>query len=188
MTYTIGLPIQGQPISSGNYGIKVRDAINDLDTRVALIEAAQSLPLSVRNTGNTNTVTGTANTWTNLPTNPWPTTQMTNPSADFDLYCLVNFGCWLTNTTGSLRMGVLLTGGISAGPDPGVNSVAGWGMMPLESTAGLQSQHAGAFSIVIPAGAAAVTFTAQSQRSVASGTQSVNYPTIEVTPIRFQPS
>jgi hypothetical protein len=187
MPYTIGLPIQGQPISSGNYGIKVRDAINDLDLRVAQIEASQILPLSVRNTGSTNVFAGAANVWANLPTNPWPTTQMTNPSVDFDLYCLVNFGAWLQNNTGSLRMGVLVSGGVTAGPDPGANSVAGWGMMPLESTAGLQSQHAGAFSIIIPAGAAAVTFTAQAQRSVASGVQNVNYPTIEVTPIRFQP-
>jgi hypothetical protein len=37
---SIGLPVKGQPISSGAYGQKVRDAIIDLDDRVATVENA----------------------------------------------------------------------------------------------------------------------------------------------------
>lgn len=37
--YTIAVPVSGQPISSSLFGIPVRDAINDLHTRTALIEA-----------------------------------------------------------------------------------------------------------------------------------------------------
>ncbi len=37
--YTIAIPVPGQPISSSLFGIPVRDAINDIDSRVATIEA-----------------------------------------------------------------------------------------------------------------------------------------------------
>jgi hypothetical protein len=185
----IAAPISGQPMSVGMYGIPMRDAVRDLDVRVALLEAAQILPIAVRGSASgTNTLTPAINVWTNLPTNTWGTVQMTNPSTEFDLMCLVSFGAWMNNTAGSLRFGVLLTGGVSAGPDPSTNSVAGFGMMPLEGANSQSVQHAGSFSLIIPAGAAAVTFTGQGQRSVASGTQNINYPTIEVTPIRFQPA
>jgi hypothetical protein len=183
----IAAPVSGQPISAGMFGIPVRNAVRDLDVRVALLEAAQVLPLSLRGAAAGNNVFAPAiNTWSNLPTSTWGTVQMTNPSPDFDLMCLVSFGAWMSSTSGSVRMGVLLTGGVSAGPDPAVNSVAGWGMMPLEGANSQLVQHAGSFSLIIPKGAAAVTFTAQGYRS-ATGTHNINFPTIEITPIRFQP-
>lgn len=37
---SIGLPVAGQPISSGNFGGKVRDAIIDLDRRVSSYDAS----------------------------------------------------------------------------------------------------------------------------------------------------
>lgn len=36
----IGLPVKGQPISSGTYGIKVRNAIIDLDRRVSSVDTS----------------------------------------------------------------------------------------------------------------------------------------------------
>lgn len=36
----IGLPVKGQPISSGAYGIKVRNAIIDLDRRVSSVDTS----------------------------------------------------------------------------------------------------------------------------------------------------
>jgi hypothetical protein len=36
----IGLPVQGQPISSGTFGIKVRNAIIDLDRRVSAYDSS----------------------------------------------------------------------------------------------------------------------------------------------------
>ena len=39
MPYVIGIPVQGQPASSSLFGKAVRDAINDLDLRMAALEA-----------------------------------------------------------------------------------------------------------------------------------------------------
>lgn len=36
----IGVPISGQPVSSGNFGIKVRDAIIDLDYRLSTVDTS----------------------------------------------------------------------------------------------------------------------------------------------------
>lgn len=36
--YVIGTPVKGQPISASAFGVAVRDAINDLHTRVAVLE------------------------------------------------------------------------------------------------------------------------------------------------------
>lgn len=36
----IGLPVKGQPVSSGTFGIKVRNAILDLDTRVSSVDTS----------------------------------------------------------------------------------------------------------------------------------------------------
>jgi hypothetical protein len=60
---TIGIPVKGQPISSGAYGIKVRDAIVDLDTRVSQVEGLQQTVIKrgrrITSTGNiTTTETG----------------------------------------------------------------------------------------------------------------------------------
>lgn len=36
--YTIAVPVKGQPVSAASFGVAVRDAINDLHTRVAALE------------------------------------------------------------------------------------------------------------------------------------------------------
>lgn len=41
MPYTIATPVQGQPISSGAFGIPVKNAIDDMDLRVAALETGQ---------------------------------------------------------------------------------------------------------------------------------------------------
>lgn len=43
MTYTITTPVKGQPVSSSLFGVAVKNAINDLDTRVAKLEGSQQL-------------------------------------------------------------------------------------------------------------------------------------------------
>lgn len=56
--YTIQVPVQGQPISSFLYGAPVRNAINDLHNRVALLEAnTQKLVKRGRRTTNSGTFT-----------------------------------------------------------------------------------------------------------------------------------
>jgi hypothetical protein len=183
----IGVPIPGQPISSGAYGVPVRNAILDLDTRLAIIEASQQLPASVfvAATG-ANPITWGAGTWQDLTASP-ATVEFTNPSTAFDLVLNVYFGCWASALSGAqARMGLKLTGGVSV-PTPGAglaNQPAGWGLFPVTTQATLD-QHMGLMQVIIPAGAAAVTFTAQGYRSAAQ-TTTVDYPTIHVVPERYQ--
>ena len=188
MTYPIAPPVQGQPVSSSLFGQKVIDAITDMDLRIALREAQLELPASVTATAGgagTNTCAGTANVWNNLPTNAL-TASITNPSDIFNLRCLVFQGAWLDSDTGTIRFGINITGGVVSDPNPGTNSAAGWGMVPHAGVTGSVTQHSGAFQLLIPAGAAAVNFTGQYMRSSASGTQQVNYATLEVVPWRYE--
>jgi hypothetical protein len=182
----IATPIDGQPASVGLFGVPVRDAIRDLDVRLSLREAAELLPANVGVFGNgINNLAGGAAAWTNLPSFP-AVVAMTNPSADFDLVCNVYFGCWMQTSAGDVRMGIVLSGGVTVSPPaPGVNNVTGWGLMPM-TTQTTADQHMGFMQVVIPAGAAAVTFTAQGARSNGAAAAQVNYPTINVVPDRFQ--
>jgi hypothetical protein len=187
---TIGLAVGGQPISSSQFGSKVRASILDIDARLLALEAQASLPMAVRGgASGQNVITSGAGVWANMATSTWGSISITNPSPDFDLYCLVTYGAWMVCpalASQDLRFGVLMSGGLVGGPDPGSPGPAGNGMIPIEAAATLSSQHMGSFSIVIPAGAGAVSFVAQGKRNVASGTQNINYPSIEVVPIRFQ--
>lgn len=54
---SIGIPISGQPISSGNYGVKVRDAIIDLDARVSVIASNLQDKTKLANEPRTSTTT-----------------------------------------------------------------------------------------------------------------------------------
>ena len=60
MAYTITLPVKNQPIPSAGFGIAVRNAILDLDTRVSKLEQnAQSVVARTRRTTSTGTITTT---------------------------------------------------------------------------------------------------------------------------------
>lgn len=133
--------------------------------------------------GGTNTFTGAASTWANLPTSS-PTCVMTNPSASLDLLCDVSWGAWMSDTVGSTRLCITASGGLSIAAGVGLGGPVGWGEIPLSSEASA-SQHRGGCTVLIPAGAAAVTFGVQGYRSVASGTQNINYVAIRVNPLRF---
>jgi hypothetical protein len=182
----IAAPVPGQPISTGAYGIPVRNAILDLDTRLSLREAAEILPANVGGYGNgINTLAGGAAAWTAMPSFPIAL-QMTNPSADFDLVVNVFFGAWMSASAGDVRMGIVLSGGLTVTPPaPGANQPAGWGQMPMTSQT-TADQHMGFMQVVIPAGAATVTFTAHGARSNGTANAQVNYPTINLVPDRFQ--
>lgn len=182
----IAVPVQGQKVSSGAYGIPMRNAILDLDRRLLLREAAEVLPANVGSYGNgVNTMVGGASVWTAMPSFP-VSVVMTNPSPDFDLVCNVFFGAWMSTSAGDVRMGIVLSGGLTVSPPaPGVNNVTGWGLMAYTFST-TSDQHMGFMQVTIPAGAAAVTFTAQGSRSNGAATAQINYPTINVVPDRFQ--
>jgi hypothetical protein len=184
----IQIPIHGQPADPDTYGVRVRNAILDLDQRLALREAAEELPSAVTATaggGGTNSIVSAINTWANLPTNG-VTAQITNPSDLFNLRCLVLFGAWFdVAATGSCRFSFNITGGVTKSPGPGANNPAGWGLLPIEGGNGEVGQRMGAFQLLIPAGAATVTLTGQAYRTAAVASQ-VNYPTVEIIPWRYE--
>lgn len=133
--------------------------------------------------GGTNTFAGAASTWAAIPTSS-PTAVITNPSATLDMLVEVSWGAWMSDTAGSLRLGLTASGGLTIAAGVGTGGPVGWGAVPLTSSS--TSQHCrAACKLFIPAGAAAVTFQCQGYRSVASGTQSINYVLLEVTPLRF---
>ena len=181
----ISVPVSSQKISVGTYGIPMRDAVLDLDRRLLLREAAEQLPANVSIYGNgINSLVGAANAWTAMPSFP-AVVQMTNPSTDFSLVCNVFFGAWFSTSAGDVRMGIALSGGLTvATPAPGVNQPTGWGLFPHTSQT-TADQHNGFMQVVIPPGAATVTFTAMGARSNGAATAQCNYPTIHVVPDRF---
>lgn len=187
---SIVVPVAGQPISVGSYGIPVRDAILDLDERLGVREAAEALPASLNVQGNgVNSLTNTINAWQTLTANP-ASLVVTNPSSVFNLVCMVYFGGWMqvgAGGGGDLRMGINVTGGVTSDPDPGANSPVGYGLMPLVSSLTVE-QKMGMFELIIPAGAAAVTLTAQGRRTSNASTTAcqINYPAINVIPWRYQ--
>ncbi len=182
----IAVPVQGQKASSGAYGIPVRNAILDLDRRLLLREAAEMLPANVSASGGgVNSVTAAVNVWQVLSSFPAAAT-ISNPSSEFDLVVNVHFGAWMNTSAGDVRMGLVLSGGLTVStPGPGANQPIGWGLFPTTSQTTVD-QHAGFMQAVIPAGAAAVTFTAYGLRSNGAATAQVNYPSINLVPDRFQ--
>lgn len=182
----IAIPIPGQKISVGTFGVPVRNAIRNLDSRVSLREAAELLPANVTAFGNgNNTLAGAATVYTTLPTNP-ASAVMANPSTDFNLVVNVFFGCWMSVTSGDVRMGIALSGGLTISPpnNPGVNQPSGHGLYPFTQSTSLD-QHMGFMQVTIPPNVAAVTFTAQGSRSIGTATAQVNYPSINLVPDRF---
>lgn len=181
----IGVPVGGQPISTSAFGVPVRNAINDIDTRLAILEAAQLLPANVSaQGGGINTISAAANVWAVLPNFP-VSVVMTNPSDVFNLVCNVFFGAWMQAAAGDVRMGFVLSGGLTVSPPTtGANQPIGWGLLPL-TTQTTSDQHMGFAQVVIPAGASAVTFTGWGMRSNGTSNSQVNYPSINVVPDRF---
>jgi hypothetical protein len=186
----IGVPVSGQPISVGAYGIPVRDAIIHMDERVSIREAATELPASasIANNGASGTWTAGAGVWATLPSNPI-SLAYTNPSTVFNLVCNVSYGAWIRSATAGTqaRFGLALSGGLTvATPAAGVaNQPVGWGLFPTNGGNASLSQHMGFFQMIIPPSVAAVTLTAMGYRSAANTVEFL-YPTIHVVPDRYE--
>lgn len=131
-----------------------------------------------------NTLAGGAATWTNLPTNNI-SAVITNPSSTRDLLVQVSYGAWLDTSAGDVRFCIACSGGLTIGDGIGVGGALSWGEIP--SVAGtVATQCFATYTAVILAGAAACTFRARGYRSSGAATAHVNYPTLRVTPIRWQ--
>lgn len=140
-----------------------------------------ALPDHVDCYGNgTNTVTAT--TWTDLPTTAC-TGSITNPHPAVNMICLVTFGAWIiAGSSIATRICPRVSGSTTIAAGVGAGGPMGWGQIPISTSTG--TQHVSASAVYsLPPGAA--TFTMQAYRDSASGTQNVNYPTIQIVPIRF---
>ena len=127
----------------------------------------------------TNTVTATS--WAVLPTNT-VTVAITNPHPSADMLCWVSYGAWMSASASDVRMGLDVSGSVTIPPGIGSGGPRGWGQI-LQATAATSQQFSGGCTVVVPPGTA--TFKAYAYRSAASGTQAVNYPTLDVVPVRY---
>lgn len=181
----IQVPPPNGPISASQYGVRVRDAIIDLDTRVSIREAAEMLPdVSANSINNVISVTSTA--FTDLPS-PGPLNlAVTNPSADFDLVVLISYSAWMNATASDCRGGLAASGGLSFTPNSFGTGGAITNSDNLFTASPNTSMQHNMLPVVIPAGAATVTFKLWAMRGAASGAQAFNYPILRATPLRFQ--
>lgn len=139
-----------------------------------------TLPAIAQGYGNgTNTITAT--TWTDLPTTAC-TCSITNPHPTADLLCQVTFSAWMSASASAVRMCPRVSGSVTVAAGPG-GIALGWGAIPRGLVEYVSYSAVG--YVTLPVSATAATFTMQAYREAASGTQNVNYPVIEVVPLRY---
>jgi hypothetical protein len=126
-------------------------------------------------------------TFAALPSSP-VSVVMTNPSSVYNLEVDVQFGAWVaaSNTALQLQGGVAASGGMSFAADSlGAGGPVTLGQVILTQNTDAHSAMSG-FPVIIPAGAAAVTFTLQAKRTAAlAGSSIFNNPFLNVQPRRF---
>ncbi len=132
-----------------------------------------------------------ANTITSLTMAALPTTPIslvvTNPSSVYNLEVDITFGAWVAsgNTSVQCQAGVAASGGMTFAADSiGGGGPVAQGQLILTQNVDAHSAESG-FQVIIPAGAAAVTFAVQARRSSALGTQIFNQPFLRAQPRRF---
>lgn len=128
----------------------------------------------------------TSTTYAALPT-PLQA-AITNPSSDLDMLVDIKYGAYMASSAA----GVELSGSIAAtgGMTFAAGSVGAGGAIANSENllvAGIITAVScvASISVVIPAGAAAVTFAVQAKRSAASGSQIFNFPHLRIQPRRF---
>lgn len=169
---TLGIPF---PLSTDNVRVHT-----DLAAIAAAVNTLLDLPDSVSSFVNAQ-LTITSTSFAAMPT-PL-TVGFTNPSADFDLLVDVQIAAWLSASANDVRAGLSASGGVSFTPALGSGGAIANSENLYSSTTGNQASII--LPIIIPAGAAAVTFAMQASRASATGTQLVSYPSIRVMPRRY---
>ncbi|MCT2281552.1 hypothetical protein M3G91_28510 [Micromonospora chalcea] len=126
----------------------------------------------------TNAVTATA--FTALPNNVQAV--MSNPSSKYRLLVDVVVQAWVAATTGDVRVSVAGIAGLTFPATPGAGGPVTFGEVIV---GGVQmTKQSLEFAVAIPT-SGSVTLQVQALRTVASGSQTVNYPTLRVKPRRF---
>lgn len=152
----------------------------DIQNLAAALDTLLNMPADVNNFINAQ-LTITSTSFAALPT-PL-TVSFTNPSSVYKLVVDVQISAWLSAATNDVRAGLAASGGVTFTPALGSGGAIANSENMYTSTAGTQCAVT-IPNIIIPAGAAAVTFAMQAMRST-SGTQLVSYPAIRVIPRRY---
>lgn len=172
-------------------GTNTTITVNDAGDTITIGDTTLPAVVTTANSG-TNVFaagTGTANVWFNLPTTTC-NASITNPHATKDMLVDITVGAWLITATSGVdvRLGFAISNGITAAAGPGLSNVSppGWGLVPLNANPSASVSFGCSYSGVIPANST-VTFTGQSMFSSTTGQKQCNYPTIQITPIRYLP-
>lgn len=129
----------------------------------------------------TNSITATS--FTVLPTTTC-TATITNPHATANMLLLVSWGAWMAAVTANdVRIALDISGALVVAAGIGGGGAAGWGEIPLASTTTASAHFNSMITVELPPGT--TTFKMFAQRSGATGTHNVNYPTIRLIPLRF---
>lgn len=139
-----------------------------------------TLPDPARGAGSgTNSITATS--WAVLPSSTC-TATVENPHPSASMLCIVTYGAWLVATASDVRVSVDISGALTIGPGIGAGGIQGWGEILLSAIA-TAGQYSATFDVEVPPGT--TVFKQYAYRTAATGSQSVNYPTLRVIPVRF---
>ncbi len=127
----------------------------------------------------------TLTTYSVLPSTPI-SCAITNPSADFDMLCMVSISAFMAGASATeVQAALNVTGGLSiAAGSTGAPGVLATSENLLSSSAGAIQQQS-VIPIVVPAGAAAVTFAMFARRNNTTSAVALLSPAIRCVPIRF---
>jgi len=126
----------------------------------------------------------TSSSYAALPSSPL-SCAITNPSADFALLVDVIISGWLISSSATeLTVSVAGSGGMTfaAGSTGNGHALSQGENLIFTGTLAVMCQSR--LPVIIPAGAAAVTFAIQAKRNAAT-TCNVNFPAIRAVPLRF---
>ena len=154
----------------------------DIQNLAVAVNTVLELPAQVSgNVGSQITITST--TFAAMPSAL--NVVFSNPSAVYALEVDVFMSAWMAASTNDVRAGLAASGGISFTPGAlGSGGAVQNGENMFTSGANTHC-HQCIPGIIIPAAAAAVTFSMQAMRTT-SGSQLVSYPVLRVVPRRYR--
>lgn len=131
----------------------------------------------------------TLTTYSVLPTTPI-SCSMTNPSSTHDMLCMVGISAFMASTAAATECQAALnaTGGVSitAGATGGSGALgAAENLLTTVGSISSSNQFQSWIPVIIPAGAAAVTFALYARRSNTSNACYLLSPAIRCVPVRF---
>jgi hypothetical protein len=163
--------------------------VNAVIDAINLNATDTSLPAIVNANGNgqNSFTTGTINTWTAMPSFAC-TGSIVNPHATLHMRCLIILGVWLaTSASGvNIRAGINWTGTDAGNPDVGGGPLSppSFGFIPLTGESAQTISFQSLWTVDMSP-AANNSFSVQGQWDSTSGTKSVNYPGVQIVPLRY---